>query len=175
MTKVANRTEIDLIVVIGECHVDIEIEVEVGTLRSMDKIIEVDCKTITEMTLGEEIIGRCKITDVSRTIEVDVGTVTETIMETCIDTNTETITQIITETTIEMAPILEEVEVGLEKDNPQVLSEGMTEAVVDQNQDQGLVQEPVQTEIGLDVTNVENMIILMKIVLPQTWTKNQSK
>ena len=43
--------------------------------------------------------------------------------------------------------------------------------VVDQNQDQGLVKEPVQAEIGLDALNVENMTILLTIVLTQTRTQ----
>ena len=64
--------------------------------------------------------------------------------------------------TIEIT-ILEEVEVGLGKDNPQVILEGKTEAVVDQNQDQGLIQKPVQTEIGLDAINVENMTIYWQL------------
>ena len=110
--------------------------------KIIDRIIEVDHKTITEITLGEEIIGKCKITQVSRTIEVDIGAIIETIIETI----TETVTEIITETIMEMT--IEEVEVGLKKDDPQVMSEGKIEAVVDQNQDQGLIQEPMQTEIG---------------------------
>ena len=81
------------------------------------------------------------------------------------------ITETNMETTIEMTiemTILEKVEVGLEKDDPKVMSEGKIEAVVDQNQNQGLIQEPVQTEIGEDVTNVDNMTILMTTVLTQT-------
>ena len=44
--------------------------------------------------------------------------------------------------------ILEEVEVGLEKDNIQVILEGKIEAIV---VDQDQVWEPLLTEIGLDV------------------------
>ena len=105
-----------------------------------DRIIEVDHKTFTEITLGEEIIGRHKIAEVSRIIEVDVGTIIETIIEkiikTIIETITEMITEISTETIMEMTvemTILEEVEVGLEEDDPQVMSERKTEAVVDQS------------------------------------------
>ena len=93
-------------------------------------------KTIIEMTLGEEIIERCKAIEV-RIIEVDV----ETFIETIIETHTETTIEM----TIEMT-ILEEVEVGLEKDNTHVTLEGMTEAVLDQDQGPDLVQEPVQIE-----------------------------
>ena len=129
MTKVATRPEIYILVVIGECH--LEIEKEVCMHKTMDKIIDriikEDCKTMTEITLGEEIIGRHKITEVSRITEVDVGTIIETMIE----------------MTIEMT-ILEEVEVSLGKDEIHILSEGMTEVVVNQNQDQGLVQESVQ-------------------------------
>ena len=187
MAKVTTRTEIDLIVMIRQCHIEIEIEVEVGMHKTMDKItgiiIEVDYKTITKMTLGEDIIGRCKNTEVSRITEVDVGTFAETIIgtiietiigiiiETIIGTITEMMTEILTEPNIEMA-ILKEKEVHLGKDDPQVMSEGMTESIVDQNQDQSLIQEPVQTEIGLDALNVENMIIFLTIVLTQTWMKN---
>ena len=49
-------------------------------------------------------------------------------------------------------------EVGIEKDDPQLMSEGKTEAVVDQNQDQGLLQKPTQIEIALDALNVQSMI-----------------
>ena len=53
--------------------------------------------------------------------------------------------------------IMKEVEVGLEKDSFQIISEGMTEAVaVDLDE----IQELVLIEIGLDVISVGNMIIL---------------
>ena len=99
------------------------------------------------MTLGEEILGIHKIVEV-RIIEVGI------------------------ETTIEMT-ILEEVEVGLGKDNTQVIFEGMIEAIVDQDQ----VQEPVLIEIESDVLNVENMIISLMTVLIQSQRQkeNQSK
>ena len=56
--------------------------------------------------------------------------------------------------------ILEEVGVGLEKYNIQIISEGMTEIVVGLDQ----VQEPVLIQIGLDAINVRNMIILLRTV-----------
>ena len=51
------------------------------------------------MILAEEIMGRLKITKVSRTIAVDVGIGTEIIIETTIWTNIEMITEIHKETT----------------------------------------------------------------------------
>ena len=84
------------------------LEVEVST----DRIIEEGCNIIIiiiEMILGEEFIEECKIIEVN-ILEVDI------------------------EVTIEMKT-LEEVEVDLEKDNIQVILEGMIEAVaVDQDQ-----------------------------------------
>ena len=96
-----------------------------------DRIIEGDCKTTIEMTVGEEIMGTCKIIEVT-IIEVDIETITETHIETIIEMTTEMKT-------------LEEVEIGLEKDITHVTLEGMTETVIDlhqgqdQDQDQGLV------------------------------------
>ena len=138
MTKVTTRPEIDLTVVTEECHF------EVGMGRTTERIIEEDCNrlTVIEMTLGEENLRGHKTIEV-RIIEVDVETIIETITEMI---------------------ILEEAEVGLEKDNIQVMLEGMTEAVVDQDQ----VQEPVQIETELDVINVENMTNLLITVLTQT-------
>ena len=98
------------------------------------------------MTLGEEILGKQKIMEVS-IIEVDI------------------------EAIIEMT-ILEEVEVGLGKDSIQVILEGMTKAVV---ADQDQVQDLVLTEIELDVLNVGNMIILLKIVQTQRQIESQKK
>ena len=49
----------------------------------------------------------------------------------------------------------------------------MTEAVVDWDQDQGLVQELVQREIGLDALSVGKMTISLTIVQTQTWMKKQ--
>ena len=56
---------------------------------------------------------------------------------------------------------MEEVGVGLEKDNFQIISEGMTEVVI-VGLDQ--VQELVLIEMGLDVPSVESMIILQRTV-----------
>ena len=122
----------------------------------MDRIIEEDCSIliVMEMTLGEETLGRCKIIEV-RVIEVDVKTIIGTI--------TEITTQTMLGTTIEMT-IMEEVEVGLEKDSTHVILEGMIEAVADLDQ----VQEPVQVKTELDVLNVEDMTILLVTVLTQT-------
>ena len=54
--------------------------------------------------------------------------------------------------------ILEDIDVGLEKNDPQVIIEVMSEeAIADQDQDQ--VQGLVPIEIGLGVTDVQNMII----------------
>ena len=77
----------------------------------MDRIIEDGCNTliIIEMTLVEEILGKCKIIEVS-IIQVDIEAITET-------------------------TTLEEVEVGLGKDSIQVILEGMIKGVVvDQDQ-----------------------------------------
>ena len=67
------------------------------------------------------------------------------------------------EAIIEMST-LEEVEVGLGEDSIQVILDRMIKAVV-AGQDQ--VQEPVLIEIELDVSNVGNMIILLKTVQTQ--------
>ena len=82
------------------------IEVEL----SVDKTIEEGCIMIKiiEVTLGEEILEGCRIIEV-RISEVDI------------------------EVTLEMT-ILEDVEVGLEKDSTQITSEEMREAVVDLDQ-----------------------------------------
>ena len=77
MTKVTNRLEIDLLVVIGECH----LEVEVDMYKILDRIIGDDHRAVIKMTLGEEILGRHKTIEV-RITDVDVETVTETIIET---------------------------------------------------------------------------------------------
>ena len=70
----------------------------------MDRIIgeDHDMSIIIEMTLGETIIERCKIIEV-KILEVDIEIII-----------------------IEMTT-LEEVEVGLGKDNIQIILEGMTE------------------------------------------------
>ena len=89
MIKVSTRIDTDLTVVIEECHLEVEL--------CMGRIIEGDHNMliIIEVTLGEEILGKCKIIEVSIT-EVDV------------------------ETTTEMT-VLEEVEIGLGKDNTPVI------------------------------------------------------
>ena len=123
-------------------RIDTDQIVEIGECHlevelSMDRIIEEghNMLTIIEMTLGEEILEECRIIEV-KILEVDI------------------------EVTIEMKN-LEEVELDLGKDNIQVILEGMIEAVV---VDQDQVQEPVLIEIGLDVLNVGNIIILLKTV-----------
>ena len=77
-------------------------EVEVST----DRIIGEDhnMSILIEMTLGETILGKCKIIEV-KILKVDI------------------------EVIIEMTT-LEEIEVGLGKDSIQVILEGMIEAVV---------------------------------------------
>ena len=92
MTKVTTRSEIGLLVVIGEHHLEAEVEVGKYTFmdRTIDRIIGEYCKTVTEMTLGEETIGRCKVIEV-RIIEVDVETITEVAIEIVIETIVETI------------------------------------------------------------------------------------
>ena len=81
-------------------------EWHLGVELCMDRIIDEGCNMliIIEMTLGEKILGKHKIIEVS-IIEVDI------------------------ETIIEMK-ILEVVEVGLGEDNTQVILEGMIRAVV---------------------------------------------
>ena len=155
MTKVSSRLDTGLTVVTGKSHLEVEVGMDRIMDRIIDRIMEEDCciLTVIEMTLGEDILEKCKII-VVRVIEVDVETIAETTIE------------IITETTI-----VEEVEVGLEKNCIWVILEGMIKAVADLDQ----VQEPVQTEIGLDVLNVENMTILLMTVLNQTQRENQSK
>ena len=86
-------------------------ECYLGVDLSMDRIIEEDCNMliIIEMTLEEDILGKHKIIEV-RILEVDI------------------------EAIIEMT-ILEEVEIGLGKDNTQVILKGMIKVVVvDQDQ-----------------------------------------
>ena len=116
--------------------------VEIGELHSvidfsMDRIMEEDHHMLIpiEMILEETVLEECRIIEL-RILEVDI--------EVIIETST-----------------LEEVEVGLEKENIKVILEGMTEAV-----SVGLAQvcEPVLIEIGLDDLNVGNMIILLRIV-----------
>ena len=85
--------------------------------------------TIIEGPLGEELLEECKIIAVNILV-VDI------------------------EVAIEMM-ILEEVDIDLEKDNIQVILEGMIKAVVVQHH----VWDPVLKEIGLDVLNVGSLII----------------
>ena len=92
---------------------------------------------IYRMTLGETILEKCKTIEV-KILEVDIDVIIE-------------------------ITTLEEVEVGLGKDNIQVILEGITVAVgLDQ------AQEPVPTETELDVLSVGNMIILLKTSNSQT-------
>ena len=107
-----------------------EIEVNV------DKIIEEDCVVliIIEMIIEEIISEICKI------IEVKI-----------LDVNTKGVVETI---------IFKEVEVGLGKDNIQVILEGVTEIIVSLDQ----VQKPLLIEIGLGDINVGCMIILLRIV-----------
>ena len=103
MIKAIITIDTGQIVVTGECHL--------GVGLSMDRIIEEDCTMliIIEKTLGEEILGKAKIMEVSIT-EVDIEAIIEMI-------------------------ILEEVEVGLWKDSIQVILEGMMKPLVsDQDQ-----------------------------------------
>ena len=125
MTKEIIKIDIGQIAEIEEHHTELEEEV------STDKIIEEDhVMSITiEMIIEDTIPEICKIIGV-RILEVD----------------TKEIREIIT---------LEEVEVGLEIDNILIISEGMTEVVVDLDQ----VQEPVLIELELDALNVGNMFI----------------
>ena len=122
MIKGIIRLDTDQIVVIRECH----LEVEVG----MDRIIEegLNMLIIIEMTLGEDILGKCKIMEVS-IIEVNI------------------------EAIIEMT-ILEEVEIGLERQ----FSSNFRKNDQSGNRDQDQVQDLVLIEVELDVLNVRNMI-----------------
>ena len=98
------------------------------------------------MTLDETILEKCKITEV-KILEVDIEGITE-------------------------MTTLEEVEVGLETNNIQVISTKMTEVVlVGQDNDQGLVL----TETELDALNVRDMIILLKAVQTHKQKKDQNK
>ena len=112
MIKINIKIDTDQTVGIGKCH----IEVELG----MDKTIEEGHSMIkiTEVTLGEKILEKCKIIQV-RTLEVDV------------------------EVTLEMTT-LEEVEVSLEKDSILVTLDEMSKAVAGPDQ----VHKQVLIEIG---------------------------
>ena len=128
--------------------IDTDQIVEIGECHldmelSMDRIIEEgnSMLTIIGMTLGQDILEECKIIEV-KILEVDI------------------------EVTIEMKT-LAWVEVGLEKDSIQEILEETIKAVVGQDQ----VWEQVLIEIGLDVLNVESMIILLKTV----WTQIQKR
>ena len=68
--------EIDLTVLIEEYHLEVEVDLCNIMDKITDRIIEGDHKMIKEMTLGDEIIGRCKITEVTNT-EVDVEIITD--------------------------------------------------------------------------------------------------
>ena len=115
---------------------------------SMDIVIEEGCKILIliEMTLGETILAECKIIEV-RILEVDI------------------------EVIVEMT-ILEEVEIGLGKDNIQISFYRIIEAVavgLDQ------FQKPALTEIGLDVLNVGNMRISLRTVQIHKNKKSQNR
>ena len=64
---------------------------------------------------------------------------------------------------------MKEVGVGLEKGHIQITSEGTTEVIVGQGQDQEW--ELIETE--LDVMSIESMIILQKIV--QQWLEKKER
>ena len=100
----------------------------------MDRIIGEDCNMsiITEMILGEIISEMHKVIEV-KILEVDI------------------------EEIIEMT-ILKEIEVGLEKNNTQIILIKVTKVVVGQDQ----VWELVLTEIESDALSVGNMIIFTK-------------
>ena len=112
--------------------VDHHIGVDLSTI----KIIEEGCSMIKIIGVvsGEEILGECKITEV-KILEEDIEVASEMI-------------------------ILEEIEVGLEKDSLPITLGGMIEAVV--GQDHILEQIPIGIE--LDVSSIGSMIILLKIV-----------
>ena len=107
-------------------------EVEIST----DRIIEEDhgMSIIIKMTMGETILEKHKITE-NKASEVD------------------------TEIMIIEMMTLEGVEVGLKKDNIQVLLAEMIEVIVGHDE----VQEPVLIKIELDVLSVENVIILKRL------------
>ena len=75
MIKETTRIDKDLTVVIEECHFEVE--------HGMDRTIEEghNMLIIIEMTLGDEILGKCKIIEVS-IIDVDIEkTIEMTILE----------------------------------------------------------------------------------------------
>ena len=108
-------------------------EVEVIMDRSIGEYHNISI--IIEMTIGETILERHKIIEV-KTLDVDIEIII-----------------------IEMTT-LEEVEVGLRKNNNQVILAEIIEVIAGQDQ----VQEPVLIETELDVLSVGNMIILQKTV-----------
>ena len=115
---------------------------------SMDRFIEEDCNMFIpkEMILGEKILEEHKIIEV-RILDMDIEVIIEMI-------------------------ILEKVEVGLGKDNIQVILRGMIEAVavgLDQ------VQEPVLIDWGFGVLNVGNMIISLRTVQILKQKKSQNR
>ena len=101
---------------------------------------------IIDMTLGETILEICKVIEV-KILEIDI------------------------EEIIEMT-ILEEVEVGLEKDNTQVILIEVTEVVVGQDQVQELVLTETETE--LDALSAGNMIISLRTVQIHKQKRNQN-
>ena len=146
--KVEEKQGTIMIRVINRIYTDQIVEIGECHLElklSMDRIIEEshNMLTVLEMTLGEDISEECKIIEV-KILEMDI------------------------EVTIERKT-LEEVEVGLGKDNIRVILEGLIKEVV-VDQDQG--QELVLIWIGLDVLNVGSMIILLKTDQTQIQKKN---
>ena len=70
--KVTTGLEIDHLMELGEHHIEIEVDLYKIMARTIGRVVEKDHSTltITEMTLGEDITGRCKITEI-RSTEVD--------------------------------------------------------------------------------------------------------
>ena len=120
MIKIDIKIDIDQTVEIGECHIEVELSMDKTKEdgHSMIKIIEV--------TLGEEILEECKITEV-RILEVDI------------------------QVTLGMITLVE-VEVGLEKHIIQVTSGEMREAVVDQDQVQDQVLTGISDTLSVGIT-----------------------
>ena len=85
-------------------------ECHLGIELNMYRITEEGCNMliIIEMTIGEKMLEECKNIEV-KILEVDIEVTIETMT-------------------------FEEVEVDLQKDNIQIILEGMTKAVVDQDQ-----------------------------------------
>ena len=124
--------------------IDIDQTVEIGEFHlvveyNADKAIKIGQGMIRTigMTLGEEISNQIRFIE-DKIIKVDI----EEIMVT---------------------KIMKEAGVGLEEDSIKEMSEGMTEVIIDLDQD----LELVLIETGSNVTNIENMIILLRTVQHQ--------